>query len=105
MTPPTKVIRDGKVAVAYSPGFGAGWSTWTEGLSPFEPKVIEMILAGRQAEIDRKWCAKELGITDVYCGGASELEVAWLPIGEKFYIHEYDGSESIKTGEDLILEA
>ena len=24
----TKVIRDGKVAVLYSPGFGAGWSTW-----------------------------------------------------------------------------
>ena len=23
-----KVIRDGKVAVVVSPGFGAGWSTW-----------------------------------------------------------------------------
>ena len=23
-----KVIRDGKVAVLYSPGYGAGWSTW-----------------------------------------------------------------------------
>ena len=26
-----KVIRDGKVAVLYSPGFGAGWSTWSRG--------------------------------------------------------------------------
>lgn len=23
-----KLIRDGKVAVLVSPGFGAGWSTW-----------------------------------------------------------------------------
>ena len=23
-----KYIKDGQVAVAYSPGFGAGWSTW-----------------------------------------------------------------------------
>jgi len=26
----TKYIRDGKVAVLYSPGFGAGWSTWND---------------------------------------------------------------------------
>ena len=25
-----KYIKDGKVAVAYSPGFGAGWSTWND---------------------------------------------------------------------------
>ena len=25
-----KVIRDGKVAVIISPGFGAGWSTWAD---------------------------------------------------------------------------
>ena len=23
-----KVIRDGKVAVLYSPGYGAGWYSW-----------------------------------------------------------------------------
>jgi len=26
-----RVIRDGRVAVVYSPGFGAGWSTWAHG--------------------------------------------------------------------------
>ena len=25
-----KIIRDGKVAVAVSYGFGAGWSTWND---------------------------------------------------------------------------
>lgn len=99
-----KIIEKGKVAVAYSPGFGAGWSTW-ESVSPFEPKVIEMIRAGKQNQITGEWCEKELGLKNIYCGGAEGLEIAWLPQGTKFYIHEYDGSESIKTGEDLILEA
>ena len=26
----TKCIRDGKVAILYSPGYGAGWSTWND---------------------------------------------------------------------------
>lgn len=43
-----KVIRDGMVAVAIAPGYGAGWTTWNENLSPFEPKVIDMIESGRQ---------------------------------------------------------
>jgi hypothetical protein len=98
-----KVIRDGKVAVAVSPGFGAGWTTWNNGaaLSPFEPKVIEMIEAGRQSEITESWCEKELGLADLYCGGAEDLKIEWLPVGTRFQIHEYDGSESIITTDDL----
>lgn len=100
-----KVIRDGKVAVAISRGFGAGWTTWNKDISPFEPKVITMIEANRQGEITREWCEENLNITGAYCGGADELEIEWLPVGEKFYIHEYDGSESIVTGDDLIQTA
>jgi hypothetical protein len=54
-----KIEKDGKVAVAVSPGFGAGWTTWNS-LSPFEPKVIEMIEKGKQNEITNAWCASEL---------------------------------------------
>ena len=25
-----KLERDGKVAILYSPGYGAGWSTWND---------------------------------------------------------------------------
>jgi hypothetical protein len=30
-----------------------------------------------------------------------DLEVAWLPVGTAFRIHEYDGSESIEVREGL----
>jgi hypothetical protein len=96
-----KVIMDGKVAVAVSGGFGAGWTFWNNKISPFEPKVIEMIEVGRQVEIDKEWCEKELGIKDVYCGGASDLSIEWVKEGERFSINEYDGSESLYIESEL----
>ena len=41
-----KLKRDGKVAVIYSPGFGAGWSTWADGNAEavlFDPELAEML--------------------------------------------------------------
>jgi len=99
-----KVVKNGMVAVCISPGFGAGWSTWEE-VSPFEPKVVDMILAGRQKDIDKEWCKTQLGLDNVYCGGAEDLEVVWIKEGEEFYIDEYDGAESIVSNENLTLKA
>lgn len=99
-----KVIRDGKVAVVYSPGFGAGWSTWTTGLSPFNPKVVEMVEKGEQNKITDDWCKENIGL-DVYCGGVEDLEIEWLPIGTDFYIDECDGSESIVTSDYFVYKA
>jgi len=96
-----KVIENGKVAVAISSGFGAGWTTWNNGISPFEPKVIEMIRSGRQAEINEEWCERELGLKDICCGGAEDLEIEWVPIGVKFSINEYDGSEFLYRDDEL----
>lgn len=96
-----KVIRNGKVAVAISPSFGAGWTTWESGISPFEPKVIKMIEEGRQSEIDEEWCEKELGLKNICCGGAADLKIVWIPQGSKFSINEYDGSEYLYTDSDL----
>ena len=93
------------VAVAISPGFGAGWTTWNTGLSPFEPKVIEMIRQGKRDKIDDEWCEKNLKIKDIYCGGVEDLEIEWLPVGTKFSINEYDGSESIYRDDELQYEA
>ena len=47
-----KYIKDGKVAVAYSPGYGAGWSTWESNNAlkdtmVFHPDIIKMILDGK----------------------------------------------------------
>lgn len=90
-----KVIRDGKVAVAYSPGFGAGWTTWND-VSPFDPRVIAMIEAGKQREMTDEWCKATFDRDYVCSLGASDLEIAWIPVGTPFQINEYDGSESIQ---------
>src|SRR5258708_5572262 len=95
-----KLIRAGKVAVLYSPGFGAGWSTWNteEGVAEFmsmDAEVVQAFLDGggaaASAVVEKKYPGK-------YCCvlGASDLKVAWLDQGTRFRIDEYDGSESIE---------
>jgi hypothetical protein len=100
-----KVIRDGKVAVLVSCGFGAGWSTWGgeqyhETLL-FHPKIVEMVEEGREREITDEWMEKELGLEDVYTGGTDGLEIEWVPLGTRFYIDEYDGNETLITFDDM----
>jgi hypothetical protein len=98
-----KYIKDGKVAVAYSPEFGAGWSTWVYNNNKltdtliFHPDIINMILSNKQSEIDKDWLVEHFGeeFKEVYCGGASNLSIEWIPVGTQFRIDEYDGSESI----------
>ena len=96
-----KYIRNGQVAVAYSPGFGAGWSTWNDNELAetllFHPDIINMILSTKQFEIDPYWLVEHFGeeFKDVYCGGVSNLSIEWLPVGTQFKIDEYDGSEGV----------
>ena len=118
-----KVIVDGKVAVLVSGGFGGGWSTWMGDWSTlmgdtldgvdrsmaFEPKVVEMVLAGKKDKnrADRKATLdKIIGyMTETYpgyyTGGAEGLEVKWVLVGSKFYIEEYDGNESLVLESDM----
>lgn len=102
-----KIIKDGKVAVLYSPGFGAGWVTWNKDHPEilFHPKIVRMVEEGRQGDINRDWMRDELGIHDLYCGGAHDLRIAWLPQGTVFTIEDHDGSESIITMDDLVFVA
>lgn len=98
-----KVIRDGKVAVLVSPGFGSGWYTWNDDYLQllFHPKLVEMVEQGKADQIDEEWVKENLGIENVYCGGAYRLEIHWLPVGTAFTIDEYDGFESLLTAADL----
>ena len=101
-----KVIRDGKVAVIVSPGFGAGWSTWSyrgeedyRDFMLFDPTLVDMIERSESAE------TIETYVTFVhpgtYCGGADDLTIQWLPVGTAFRIHEYDGAESVEIRDDM----
>lgn len=88
--PVDMVIRDGKVAVLVSPGFGAGWSTWADDpeAALYAPDVVEWIEAGKPA-IDADDAFGKYGYTDGLCS----VKIEWLPLGTRFVVDEYDGSE------------
>jgi hypothetical protein len=90
-----KLIDNGKVAVLYSPGFGAGWSTWNKEVPElvFDHAIVKFVENDQMAELTTYVTLKYPGL---YTGGMKELAVAWLPVGTEFQINEYDGAESIE---------
>jgi hypothetical protein len=96
-----KVIRDGKVAVLVSPGFGAGWYTWNY-LNPeilFDPFIVKMVEDKTDSKTIELYCEEKY--PNGYFGGADDLTIQWLPVGTAFRIHEYDGSESVEIRDDI----
>jgi len=81
-----KVIRDGKVAVLISPGFGGGWHTWNHvDELLFHPVLVNMVENGLRSDIDEAFIADLLGIVDhasmPYLCGVAGLEYAMAIIG------------------------
>ena len=99
-----KVIRDGKVAVLYSPDYGAGWYTWnTEHPAMlYDPVVVKWVedgkpkdaLARLEATLDEKY-------PRCYLGGMRDLQIEWLPVNTVFQVTEYDGFEKIEVLKDM----
>ena len=92
-----KVIRDGKVAVLYSPGYGAGWYSWRQGGTKdeamlFHHELVAAVESGDKLSTERT--AARL-FPDQYLGGVAQLTIAWVPQGTQFSIDEYDGNESL----------
>lgn len=101
-----KLIKDGKVAILISYGYGAGWSTWNSDCPEmlFDKEIVEILLAD-----DVDWAkAEEVAerkYPNAYLGGLDQLEVEWIKQGTKFRVNEYDGSEYIVDESHLELEA
>lgn len=100
-----EIIRDGKVAILFSPGFGAGWYTW-HGVDALlrDPEVVHLVECRSKAPEEERqyytekiveYCENTYG-TDYYYGGADDLDIEWIELGDKFRITEYDGSEGIE---------
>lgn len=91
-----KLERNGKIAVLYSPGFGAGWSTWIGGEDTekvlFDPDIAAAVLDKDYFLAER--IANER-YPEAFLGGLDGLTVAWVPQGAQFEVNEYDGSESL----------
>lgn len=97
-----KVKRNGEIAVLYSPGFGAGWSTWMNddqaAVLLYHPEIVKLVEENNRTEITDELCKKILGVPDedyVCTLGARDLEIKWVKEGLQFEIDDYDGSESI----------
>lgn len=96
----TKLERDGKVAVLYSPKYGAGWSTWNS--EEAEALLFDADIATAILE-DNKELALSIANTkypNAYKGGLVDLTVAWVDKGTVFEIDEYDGYESVRIISD-----
>ena len=108
-----KVIRDGKVAVLYSPSYGYGWSTSndtdlinTDALL-FDPEIVSLVEKHKNGEMSNRdmcnkimyYCYDKYGEDVVYYDGVTDLTIEWIPIGKEFRITWYDGHESIEYKE------
>ena len=91
-----KIEKDGKVAVLYSPGLGAGWSTWADDDQKealcMDARIVGPVLAGDKAGA----AAAAVAIFPNFdTGGADNLQVMWIEKGKAFEINQYDGNESV----------
>jgi hypothetical protein len=105
MSKPEKLYSDkDETAVLYSPGYGAGWSTWATGDGQPEFLMFDktlVLMAERNAnESEVEEYLQDKGYDYTYMGGWNQIKVAWLSTGSRFFIDEYDGSESIRTIDD-----
>ena len=83
------MIRDGKIGVLISPDFGSG----IEDIDRFNDKLIQSVEA--KESLERIHILANHLFPGAYLGGLQGIEVIWVKIGRSFFVHEYDGSESI----------
>lgn len=112
-----KVIRDGKVAVLISPGYGAGWSTWFNGkleqLSLHDPRIVQFMIdnflcdnkfndvsvkTSEDGDKLKKFVSSLPEYAKIHLGGLETLEIRWVLEDAEFYIDEFDGYETLHYG-------
>ena len=98
-----RLVRDGRVAVLYSPGFGAGWSTWCHEdenmrlAMTFDPQIADIVDQGRADWQERAEAIALIKYPDAFLGGLKDLRVRWLPVGTQFRVTDYDGTNMMVT--------
>ena len=94
-----KLVKDGMVAVLYSPDYGSGWYTWNPNHPEllFDPAIVQLV---EENKFDELKTYITLKYPNIYEGGMWELKIAWIPEGAMFRVNEYDGDESIELKDD-----
>jgi hypothetical protein len=90
-----KLVRDGRVAVVYSPKYGGGWYSWNPGLLEvlFDPVIVDFVEKQQWEELK---VYVTLKYPKIYTGGMEGLTIEWIPEGTFFRVNEYDGAETIE---------
>lgn len=87
--------------IVYSPGYGAGWSTWNTNFSAaelcFDEELAELVDNEKFEEAAKCAEAKWPG---VYTGGLKKARIEYMEPGTMFRITEYDGYERIEYQHD-----
>jgi hypothetical protein len=81
------------IGIIYSPGYGAGWSTWGDAGQALDQELAIAIdnsepYENVEAIAKRNW-------PNAYLGGLADCQVEWVEKGTQFIVEEYDGSESL----------
>jgi hypothetical protein len=78
-----KLVRDGKVAVLYSPDYGSGWYTWNADHPEllFDPAIVQLV---EEDKFDELQTYVILKYPKLNVGGLGELKIAWIPEGTMF---------------------
>ncbi len=99
-----KYIKDGKVAILYSPGYGSGWFTWNKEMPEliFDPTLAKMVEDKAELSVMEDYVEKKY---DIYHGALENLTIRWLPVGTPFKILESDGHECVLTPLEMPLIA
>lgn len=111
--------------ILYSPGFGAGWTSWFHGSKAAKKFMLEYKPFIEFLENGGKICTKQEFWTDTYkeseivkkflqdfeerfpeeeapfLGGLRDIAIYKVPDNCLVMIHEYDGSESVSTKESI----
>ena len=90
--------------VLYSPGVGAGWSTWTSDIPAefmcMDPTLVAMAEAKADENAVAAYIETKYPWVCLYTGGWTNIAIATMPEGTRFRISEYDGCESITQFDD-----
>jgi hypothetical protein len=102
-----RLIRDGQVAVLYSPGYGAGWSTWCQEDDRmrlnmlFDPQIADLVDQNAPDWLEQAKAITQIKYPEAYTGGLADLEIRWLPVGTQFRVLEYDGFEQVEIESEI----
>jgi hypothetical protein len=85
-----------QIGIVFSPGWGAGFSTWGNPAMALDQELAQAIEDGatfkqQEAIVLKNWDRELL----------DPLEVEWVAEGTKYKISEHDGNEHLEIMEDI----